>query len=312
MTLSVLITYHNEGAWLTECLNSIAPQLGKQDEILVFDDASSAPARDYLIVDARVRVLEGGPDNIGPAAARNRLLANATGELIHFHDADDLFAADWYRRVTPVFAGDVDVVFTDVQSFSADGRRWTSVMSVERLQQHGDLLDFAIHGGVLVPSGTYRRELLDKVGGYRAEMWQSEDYDFHMRLALRNPRFRVIDEDLVLIRRHPGQRSRAAVEVWSSALDALEHLAPQFPHTAHDAVAAIATRAGSELFHAGAGPEARRAFGLAQRFGGARYDRPMMQNLTRLLGAMSAERIASAYRKLLPGALRQRVQKTGL
>ena len=49
MKLSVLITYHDEGAWLRECLLSIAPQLGDQDEIIVYDDASERAARDFTI-----------------------------------------------------------------------------------------------------------------------------------------------------------------------------------------------------------------------------------------------------------------------
>jgi glycosyltransferase involved in cell wall biosynthesis len=311
MKLSILITYHNEGVWLTEGLQSILLQLQSDDEVLIYDDASSDPATAHALADGRIRVVR-GETNIGPARARNELLAASTGELIHFHDADDLFDPAWRARVVAKFDAQTDVVFTDVESFDAAGHRWPRIMGIGRLTQSDDMLGFALRGGMLVPAGTYRRSIIEKIGGYRAALWQSEDYDFHIRLALSNPRWSVIPEDLVHIRRHANQRSHAAREVWSSAVEALEHLEPQFPPSARSAVAEAATRAGSALFAADAHDDAARAFRMAERFGGARYDRAVMQNLTRLLGAMPAEKVAAFYRRLVPNTVRSRLQKSGL
>ena len=311
MKLSVLITYHNEGEWLTDCLRSLLPQLEESDEVIVYDDASRVPARQHVPDDPRIRVKH-GEANIGPARARNELLGASTGDVIHFHDADDLFDRHWRSRVMQKLDAQTDVVFTDVQSFNAEGDRWPHVMGIDRLAQSGDLLGFALRGGVLVPAGTYRRAVIENIGGYRTALWQSEDYDFHIRLALTQPRWAVIPEDLVFIRRHDSQRSHATREVWTSAVESLEYLEPQFPESARSAVAEAATRAGSALFAAEAHDEAARAFRLAERFGGARYDRALMQNLTRLLGAMPAEKVAAFYRKLVPNTFRTRLQKTGL
>ncbi|HEY0810451.1 MAG TPA: glycosyltransferase family 2 protein, partial [Longimicrobiales bacterium] len=90
MKLSVLITYYNEGRWLTDCLQSVLPQLTADDEVIVYDDASHTPAQAYLPDDSRVRLLR-GKTNVGPARGRNELIAASTGTHIHFHDADDLF-----------------------------------------------------------------------------------------------------------------------------------------------------------------------------------------------------------------------------
>jgi hypothetical protein len=308
--LSFLITYYDEGSWLAECLQSVLPQLGAEDEIVVYDDASERPAHEYLLRDARVRCVR-GERNIGPARGRNELLRLSRGTHIHFHDADDLCAPDWRRRVAAAFAGDTDVVFTDVGSFDEQGGRWTHVMGVDRLERSGDLLAFALRGGLLAPAGTYRREVVTQVGGYRADLWQSEDYDFHVRLALSAPRWRVVAEDLVLIRRHAKQRSRDTAAVWTCAVDALEQNAAFFPARAHADVAAAATRAASHLFAAGAHEATVRAFMLAERFGGARYERGLMQRLTRMVGPLSAERMAALYRRLVPRALRRRIQGAG-
>jgi hypothetical protein len=183
------------------------------------------------------------------------------------------------------------------------------LMRVHELKLERNLLKSALRGAVLAPAGTYRRELIERVGGYREDLWQSEDYDFHIRLALTNPRWRAVDLDLVLIRRHAEQRSLQQLEVWQGALNALEHSRDRFPVAAYEHVAFAATRAGSALFAAGAGQAAARAFQLADRFGGPRYDRVIMQKLARLMGAPAAERLAARYRKLVPEALRARVQR---
>jgi glycosyltransferase involved in cell wall biosynthesis len=303
MTLSFLITYHDEGPWLTECLHSIVPQLCADDEVIVYDDASALPAAEFLIADPRVSSLRSGA-NIGPARGRNELLRASRGTHVHFHDADDLCAVGWREAVANAFAPGVDVVFTDVQSFDDTGGRWANVMNIEQLQRERDLLAFALRGGLLAPAGTYRREVVERIGGYRADLWQSEDYDFHIRLALASPSWIAVPEDLVLIRRHEQQRSRQALEVWSSAVDSLERNAPQIPQSAAVHVARAATRAGSELFANGAHNDARRAFQVAERFGGARYERAVMQTLTGLVGAFPAEQVAALYRKLIPARLR--------
>ena len=309
MKLSVLITYYNEGPWLTDCLQSVLPQLAADDEVIIYDDASHTPAQAYLPDDARVRLLRGNT-NVGPAGGRNELIAASTGTHIHFHDADDLFAAAWRKSVVSVFAlSNADVVFTDVASFDEAGDRSQHVMQISQLRSDGDLLKFALRGSMLAPSGTYTKELVQRVGGYRFDLWQSEDYDFHVRVALANPRFAIADGDLVLIRRHGNQRSRRLVEVWTGALQSLETLQPRIPANARAHAAHAATRAGSVLFASGAHPEAARAFALAERFGGVRYDRRVMQRLTQLVGAATAERLAAWYRAIVPNGVRARLQR---
>ncbi len=47
-TLAVLITYHNERALLQDCLESLRSGPETTDEVIVYDDASTYPAEDYL------------------------------------------------------------------------------------------------------------------------------------------------------------------------------------------------------------------------------------------------------------------------
>src|SRR5262245_29459086 len=101
VTIAVLITYHGEKGLLHECLKSLTNQGAAPDEILVYDDASGAPAQNFLPDGLAVTVLR-GDENRGPAYGRNRLLGACKSAYVHFHDADDLFNPQWSVRVRRV------------------------------------------------------------------------------------------------------------------------------------------------------------------------------------------------------------------
>lgn len=301
-SLAVLITYHNEGPWLTKCIESALRQPGSPDEVLVYDDASHDPASRYTPDDPRVRVLRGDV-NAGPARGRNALLHASTTTFVHYHDADDWFEAGWGERVRAAMA-DADVVLTDVAIESAEGRK-PHVMDVASSQP--DLLAYAIRGSVLVPSMTYRRELAIAAGGWNEALHQSEDYEFHIRLLSHRPVVRVLPEDLVIVRAHATNRSRNVTEVWGSAVDALLLLADILPVEYHGDLAFTATRAGRLLYADGAKQRAGEAFEVARKLtpdGTVPFAEPGMRLMGRVLGPLVAERVAEVYRSAFPNSWR--------
>jgi glycosyltransferase involved in cell wall biosynthesis len=306
MTLGALITYYGERDLLRECLESLATQSQPPDEILVYDDASPAPAEDYVPPGTQVRVLH-GETNRGPAHGRNQLLLASRSEFVHFHDADDLFHPDWCTRVRAALTSpDVDVVFTEIDVAGDKGVQSRHVLALEHLTATKDLLRFCINGVMLVPSGTYRRQRLIALGGYRTSLWQAEDFDFHIRLAASRPRYAVINDSLVTIRVRPEGRSRNQQQTWRSYVQAVGVLASELPDEYRPDLADAAARAGSMLFKLGCRPDAFRAFELATRLGPPRFttQRAMYRALARLFGYEVAERVSQAYRALLPGRLR--------
>lgn len=309
-SLGILITYHGERELLTECLDSILNQLRPEDEVLVYDDASpNSPAVDYVRPDARVEVVR-SEVNRGPACGRNALLRRSLSTYVHFHDADDLFHPEWAGRVRGVFEEkDVDAVFTEVSSHRGAGMMTARVMDLERVAAGEDLVRFCIRGAILAPAGTYRKAAVLAVGGYREALWQSEDYDFHIRLAASGIRYEVLSEALVQLRVRPEGRSQHRGEVWASALDAIRLLSEELPVTYHLELAEAAARAGSILFRLGAKTEARGAFALARILGPAQFSREVKpyRVLAQILGPEAAENVGWLYRKL-PEPLRERIR----
>jgi glycosyltransferase involved in cell wall biosynthesis len=305
-SIAALIPYHDEGALLTRCLDSIARQTRPVDEILVYDDASSVRPEPFVPDGLEVRVLR-GESNIGPARARNVLARESRSDLLHFHDADDAFERTWCERVHAVMQdGAVDVFLSDVAFVFPDGRRVEGVVGLDRLAAGDDLASFCIRGAMLAPAGTYRRAAFQRIGGYRETLWQSEDWDFHIRLALSGARTRLTTDSLVVAHRRPTSRSEHGREVSESTLKAVALLSAEVPDRYRADLSDVAARMASRLFRLGARTEARRGFQLAFRLG-----RPSFDNESRafrlvadIAGPYSAEWAGSLYRTVLPPAWR--------
>ena len=90
--VSVIIPVYNVERYLGECLDSILGQTLKDIEVLCVDDASTDASprilADYAAKDPRVRVFQA--EHGGAFKARKIGVEAATGEYIHFMDADDL------------------------------------------------------------------------------------------------------------------------------------------------------------------------------------------------------------------------------
>ena len=110
MSVSILFCAHNEIECLPEKIDNLR-QLKRtcpDVEILVYDDASTDGT--YEMLDGApdlLRVIR-GPGRTGKAAGMKRLVAQSTGEVLVFTDANILLAADLIDRLLPYY-GDPDV-----------------------------------------------------------------------------------------------------------------------------------------------------------------------------------------------------------
>ncbi len=96
--VSVVIPTFDRPEGLRRCVAAMLGQTHADLEVIVCDDGGSTPAAATLadIADDRLIVLR--QDNAGPAAARNRGAAAATGDLLAFTDDDCAPRPDWLAR----------------------------------------------------------------------------------------------------------------------------------------------------------------------------------------------------------------------
>ncbi|MCB9623520.1 MAG: glycosyltransferase family 2 protein [Sandaracinus sp.] len=91
--VSVIVAAHNAGETVSASIRSLLGQDLSNLEVLVCDDASTDDTLSKIVEasgrDRRVRVFR-SVENQGPYNVRNSLLPHARGDLITFHDADDI------------------------------------------------------------------------------------------------------------------------------------------------------------------------------------------------------------------------------
>lgn len=310
--LSVLITYYNEKALLTECLKSLLNQKNAPEEVLIYDDASQFPASDFIPQDPRVRIVR-GETNKGPSFGRNILLKEAKGDYIHFHDADDWFHDNWCEEVRRASENrNADAVFTEIESYDTSGKLYRDrVLGLKEVKDHESLIRFCLRRFMLVPAGTFKTDFVRKNGGYRTDLWQSEDYEFNARMALELGAFEVIQEPLVCIRLREESRSRNRVETNSYALEAVMQLKSEVPRAYWSVLSEKASDIGRQLYQLGERKKARQAFRVAKSLGNPKYENEssFYRWSAKCFGQEIAETLGNLYRKYLPPSVRKRIRK---
>lgn len=186
-TVSVIIPTWNRAATLPRAIDSVLGQTFGDFELLIVDDGSTDGTAGVVeaMNDPRIRLLR-QPHNQGVGAARNRGLHEARGEFIAFLDSDDEWLPGKLQRQLDRFAelpADVGLIYTGVETITADGRR-----SARRPALRGDvsrrlLLRNGIHGGG--SNVMLRRSIAQQVGFFDEEIPAIEDYDYWLRAAQR-------------------------------------------------------------------------------------------------------------------------------
>ncbi len=222
--VSVIIPVFNGARMLASAVRSVLAQAWDALEIIVVDDGSSDDIQ-RAVEELPVDVLFIRQLNAGPAAARNRGLAAASGSLIAFLDVDDLWAADHltalHAHLTAEPALDVVHGLAQVTRLSdPDGPG-------EYLGNPGDAYPWYIGAGL------YRRRAFDAIGGFDTELRFSEDTDWFQRARSAELKVSHVHEVSLFVRRHDANSTKGKTLVELNALRVLKkHLDRQRSGTA--------------------------------------------------------------------------------
>jgi glycosyltransferase involved in cell wall biosynthesis len=116
--ISVVVAAYNGEQYLAQQLESVLPQLGAGDELIVSDDGSTDGTRELVKTfersDSRVRLID-GPCRGVIRNFENGLCA-CRGDIIFLCDQDDVWHGDKVEKVLAVFAqSNADVVVHDAE-----------------------------------------------------------------------------------------------------------------------------------------------------------------------------------------------------
>lgn len=125
MKISVLIAAYHAAPFMPGALASVARQSHSDWELVVVEDGSNdgteALVRDFVQAYPKNNVVyENLGENRGVAAARNRLLALATGDAVAFLDADDHWQPDHLAHLAAAFEAGASLAFSGIEIWDGD------------------------------------------------------------------------------------------------------------------------------------------------------------------------------------------------
>ena len=204
----MIVPVYNGAAFIGEAIASILAQpVAEPLEIIVVDDGSTdATVAALARFAGRIRLVQRA--NGGVSAARNSGLAVANGTIIGFLDADDLWTDRHLVTLLPLLAGD---------DRPAVARGRTRIVPLTAPEAPGQELTQP----VLVGAALYRRDVVDRVGGFDEALRLGEDIDFSARIA--EAGFREVRDDAVVLlyRRHGAATVTGDAVIARGQFDAL-------------------------------------------------------------------------------------------
>jgi len=282
--VSVITPFLNASAHISEAIESVEAQHFSDWELILVDDGSTddsaAIAAAHAAQDARIRLLPPDPAKRGAAAARNRGIAAARGELIAFLDADDIYGPEKIAHDVAALDADPEAawVYGATRWFHDGGagkayrerlgvrldRRYEPPEILTRiiLEERGDI---PCTCGVMI-----RREQLLAVGGFEERFALYEDQSLWVKLLLAYP-VRVISGCNAAYRQHGGSTSTAAAS--SGDYD------QKSPHPARDAFLGWVGDYADARY---APPSVRRALAMAINANDGRFFSRLARRLRRM------------------------------
>lgn len=171
--VSVLIPCYNAGRYLAAALDSVLAQTYRDFEIIVVDDGSADNCAAIVAQYPQVRYYY--HPHSGISVTRNIAVSKATGEMIAFLDADDLWAPDKLEKQIAYLDShpDCQLVYTLAQNFFDADLKTVTARQEQLLNANMDNY---------MASCCIRRELFEKHGGFREDYAHGEDTHWVMRL----------------------------------------------------------------------------------------------------------------------------------
>ncbi len=203
-TVSAIIPNYNYAQYLRVAIDSVLAQTHRAIEIIVVDDGSTDSSREMLesYGDKIKAVFQ---NNAGVSAARNRGIAESSGDFLAFLDPDDVWFPEKIEQQLAKFASDPNLGLVHVGIEHIDAN--SDSLGVLLCGTEGWVLEdillvqpviFGGGSGFLVP-----RRVIEEIGEFDTRMSTSADWDMFCRIA-KNYRFGAVRETLLHYRIHGG------------------------------------------------------------------------------------------------------------
>lgn len=171
-SISVIIPTYNAARFIGDAVNSVLEQTVKPMEVIVVDDGSTDNTESIVKeMDGNIRYFY--QENSGSSIARNTGLEYASGELLSFLDADDIWVKDKLEIQLKLLRNnpEYDVVIGLLYR-----------IPVEKTEE---VVSKKIEGGeyaTSLGSTIMKKEVFEEIGTFDEELTMAQDVDFFLRI----------------------------------------------------------------------------------------------------------------------------------
>jgi glycosyltransferase involved in cell wall biosynthesis len=206
----VLMTSYNRAAFIAVSIESVLRQTFTDFELLIVDDRSTDGTLDvvrgYEREDSRIRVVV-NERNLGQFGNRNHAASLASGELLKFHDSDDLMYPHCLQVMVSMLSSEPRAGFGMSAGNTWRGGPCPMLLTPRMAYQREFLGDGMFMAG---PAGAiFRSEVFRKLGGF-VDLGVPSDHMFWMR-ACKTENVVLLPADLFWYRVHPGQEWQSKI-----------------------------------------------------------------------------------------------------
>ena len=184
--ISVLMSVHDEGKWVSQAIESILSQTYSDLEFIITDDGSVDNTYDILRrhhdLDDRIRIVR-HTKCFGLAASLNEQIKLARGDFIARMDGDDIAREDRFAKQVNFMNKNpgVGLLGSFCKEIDLEGREiclWRRPVNDPSLQRALLRFNPFIHSSVML-----RREVFSIVGQYNPTCAYAQDYELWLRVA---------------------------------------------------------------------------------------------------------------------------------
>lgn len=201
--VSVLLPTYNRAAYLRQAIESALNQTFRDIEVVIVDDGSTDDTAQIVqrINDPRVRYIYQA--NRGVAAALNTAWRASRGDYLARLDSDDIWLPNLLAEFVTTLDADPDLglVYARAQWMDAQGNALPQILGAPE-KFPGQWLKSLVYGDCVCPIAVmFRRDCMERTGGYDESLIGNEDWDLWLRMAM-HYRFAFRNEILARYRAH--------------------------------------------------------------------------------------------------------------
>ena len=222
---SIILPCFNAEATITDTLASLSAQSFNDWEAICVDDGSTDATplliRKAALNDPRIRLVRN--TGKGPSDARNLgALSCASGDLLAFCDADDLFVPGKLRHLYDIFRDpSIDAAFGKIGFFQQELGDTNVLSTVPTGNLSIDML-LGENPVCTMSNITVRRGVFERSGGFNPTMVHNEDLDWLIRLVGLGARIIGVDMLHTWYRTSPGGLSTDLPAMLAGRVRAIE------------------------------------------------------------------------------------------